>query len=86
MLLCVCALGMAGRRARAGAVKKRPCQRLCCSCRPCSPAGCDCAVQAVKAMRYGAGGGAVKEFEDATALREKMEEELQAALEEDEDF
>lgn len=37
-------------------------------------------------MRYGAGGGAVKEFEDATALREKMEEELQAALEEDEDF
>ncbi|EFN58026.1 hypothetical protein CHLNCDRAFT_20545 [Chlorella variabilis] len=42
--------------------------------------------EAVKAMRYGAGGGAVKEFEDATALREKMEEELQAALEEDEDF
>ncbi|KAL4858438.1 putative 26S proteasome non-ATPase regulatory subunit 3 [Chlorella vulgaris] len=38
--------------------------------------------EAVKAMRYGAGGGAVKEFEDATALRERQEEELLAALEE----
>lgn len=43
-------------------------------------------MQAVKAMRYGEGGGAVQEFEDATALREKQEEELAAALEEDDDF
>lgn len=43
--------------------------------------------EAIKAMRYGEGGGAVKEFEDATALRERQEQELQAALEEeDEDF
>lgn len=43
--------------------------------------------QAVKAMRYGeGGGGAAKEFEDATALRERQEQELQAALEEDDDF
>lgn len=53
---------------------------------PCStpnqPATSLTAVQAVKAMRYGAGGGAVKEFEDATALRERQEEELLAALEE----
>ena len=31
-------------------------------------------------------GGATKEYEDATALREKQEEELQAALEEDEEW
>jgi hypothetical protein len=37
-------------------------------------------------MRYGRGGGAVKEFQDATALREKQEQELQAALEEEDDF
>lgn len=43
-------------------------------------------LQAVKAMRYGEGGGAVQEFEDATALREKQEQELAAALEEDDDF
>jgi 26S proteasome regulatory subunit N3 len=42
--------------------------------------------EAVKAMRYGRGGGAVKEFQDATALREKQEQELQAALEEEDDF
>lgn len=42
--------------------------------------------EAIKAMRYGEGGGATKEFEDATALREKQEQELQAALEEDDDF
>lgn len=42
--------------------------------------------EAVKAMRYGEGGGAVQEFEDATALREKQEQELAAALEEDDDF
>lgn len=36
-------------------------------------------------MRYGEG-GATKEYEDATALREKQEEELQAALEEDEEW
>ncbi len=42
--------------------------------------------QAVKAMRYGTGGGATKEFTDATALREKLEEELQAALEEEDEF
>ncbi|PSC71553.1 26S proteasome regulatory subunit [Micractinium conductrix] len=42
--------------------------------------------EAIKAMRYGEGGGAVQEFEDATALRERQEQELQAALEEDEDF
>ena len=35
-------------------------------------------------MRYGEG-GAVKEFEDATALRERQEQELQAALEEEEE-
>ena len=45
-----------------------------------------CHTQAVKAMRYGEGGGAVQEFEDATALREKQEQELAAALEEDDDF
>lgn len=37
-------------------------------------------------MRYGEGGGATQEFEDATALREKQEQELQAALEEEDDF
>lgn len=37
-------------------------------------------------MRYGEGGGATREFEDATALREKQEQELQAALEEEDDF
>lgn len=42
--------------------------------------------EAIKAMRYGEGGGATKEFEDATALRERQEQELQAALEEEEDF
>ena len=42
--------------------------------------------QAVKAMRYGEGGGAVQEFEDATALRERQEQELAAALEEEDEF
>lgn len=53
---------------------------------PTLPGPAPLMLQAIKAMRYGEGGGATKEFEDATALREKQEQELQAALEEDDDF
>lgn len=67
------------------------CRRRCghkqgpSACQPLTPR-VSAPLQAIKAMRYGEGGGATKEFEDATALREKQEQELQAAMEEDDDF